>query len=207
MSEGGQLVAGELILSEARAAARGKDETVESLAKDYAGLVYRIAYAALRSHADAEDAVQETFVRVLRYGGRLASVENPKTWLARIAWRVATDRSKRVRGKREVPLDDFEQPREEFASPEASADETLHGKRMSAAVERLIGTLPTKLREPLVLSTIEEMTPRETAAVLGINEAAVRSRVFRARQILRERLATQMGPPINRRIDQETGRK
>jgi RNA polymerase sigma-70 factor, ECF subfamily len=203
ISEGGQLVAGELILSEARAAARGSDETVESLVKDYAGLVYRIAYAVLRSHPDAEDAVQETFIRVLRYGGRLAAVENPKTWLARIAWRVAVDRSKRLRGKQEVSLENFEEPRDEFASHDASADVTLHGKRMSAALEKLIGALPKKLREPLVLSTIEEMTPRETAAVLGINEAAVRSRVFRARQILREKLAAQM----DRHLDQETSRK
>jgi RNA polymerase sigma-70 factor, ECF subfamily len=53
----------------------------------------------------------------------------------------------------------------------------------------LLEALPMKLRQPLVLSAIEEMSPREVAAILGINEAAVRSRVFRARQILRERLA------------------
>ena len=59
---------------------------------------------------------------------------------------------------------------------------------MSAVLEKLVAALPKKLREPLILSTIEEMTPREVAAVLGINDAAVRSRVFRARQILREKL-------------------
>jgi RNA polymerase sigma-70 factor (ECF subfamily) len=60
---------------------------------------------------------------------------------------------------------------------------------MSAALEKLIAALPVKLREPLILSTIEEMSPREVAGTLGINEAAVRSRVFRARQILKEKLA------------------
>ena len=64
---------------------------------------------------------------------------------------------------------------------------------MQDAVEKLIAALPPKLRDPLTLSTLEEMTPADVAAVLGINQAAVRSRLFRARQILREKLATLMG--------------
>ena len=68
----------------------------------------------------------------------------------------------------------------------------MHGAEVSAALERMIAALPEKLREPLILSTIEEMSPREVAETLGINEAAVRSRVFRARQILRDKLAGRM---------------
>ena len=188
MSEGSELVAGELILGEARTAARGRDEVIESLVKEHARLAYRIAYAVLRSHQDSEDAVQETFVRVLRYGGRLASVENPKTWLARIAWRVAIDKRKRQRRRNEITIerDDMRMP--EIASEEISADRAMESAGASAMLEGLIAGLPAKLREPLILSTVEEMTPREVAAVLGINDAAVRSRVFRARQILREKL-------------------
>lgn len=188
MSEGSELVAGELILGEARTAARGRDEVIESLVKEHARLAYRIAYAVLRSHQDSEDAVQETFVRVLRYGGRLASVENPKTWLARIAWRVAIDKRKRQRRRNEITIerDDMRMP--EIASEEISADRAMESAGVSAMLEGLIAGLPAKLREPLILSTIEEMTPREVAAVLGINDAAVRSRVFRARQILHEKL-------------------
>jgi RNA polymerase sigma-70 factor, ECF subfamily len=189
MSEGSELVAGELILVEARTAARGKDEAVESLVKEHARLAYRIAYAVLRSHADAEDAVQETFLRVLRYGGRLAHVEEPKTWLARIAWRVAVDKSKRHRRRNEVTFEREDLGAPEIASEEISAEVAMQSAGLSAALAKLIAALPTKLREPLILSTIEEMTPREAAAVLGINEAAVRSRAFRARQILREKLA------------------
>jgi RNA polymerase sigma-70 factor, ECF subfamily len=189
MSEGRQLLAGELILGEARTAARDTDEAVESLVREHARLVYRIGYAVLRSREDAEDAVQETFVRVLRYSRRLASVENPKTWLARIAWRVAIDKSKRERRRNEVPLETDAALANEIVSSDASAEDALHDARIGAELEKLIAALPNKLREPLILSTIEEMTPREVSAVLGINEAAVRSRVFRARQILREKLA------------------
>jgi RNA polymerase sigma-70 factor, ECF subfamily len=191
MGEGRQLVAGELILGEARTAARGEDEVVENLVKEHARLVYRVAYAVLRGHHDAEDAAQETFLRVLRYGKRLAGVENPRTWLARVAWRVAIDRSKSLRRKREVTLENADRAFHEIPGAVATADEVLEGARIAAAVEKLIAGLPKKLREALILSTIEEMSPREAGAVLGINEAAVRSRVFRARQILKEKLAAQ----------------
>ena len=189
MCEGERLVAGEAILSEAVTLPRSADEVLEDLVRQHSRLVYRIAYAALRSHHDAEDATQETFLRVLRYSHKLAMVENHKTWLARIAWRVAVERSQRRSHKREIPLDDPERPAEEVASSDAPADQALQGSQVGALLERLIAALPEKLREPLILSTLEEMSPREVAATLGINEAAVRSRVFRARQILREKLA------------------
>jgi len=199
------VAAGEAILSEAATVApsreqrreQGQDDVLadllekdllESLVRQHSRLVYRIAYAVLRSHHDAEDATQETFVRVLRYSHKLARVENHKTWLARIAWRVAVDRSRQQGRKREIPLDDPEKPLPEVASSDARADDALHGAHVSDVLERMIAALPEKLRQPLILSTIEEMPPREVAATLGINEAAVRSRIFRARQILRERL-------------------
>jgi RNA polymerase sigma-70 factor, ECF subfamily len=205
MHEGREVAAGEAILSEAATVAPSREERreqgqddvladllekdlLENLVRQHSRLVYRIAYAVLRSHHDAEDATQETFVRVLRYSHKLARVENHKTWLARIAWRVAVDRNRQQGRKREIPLDDPEKPLPEVASSDARADDALHGAHVGDVLERMIAALPEKLRQPLILSTIEEMPPREVAATLGINEAAVRSRIFRARQILRERL-------------------
>lgn len=192
MSEGKRVVAGEAILSGVAIMDHTKvernDELLEALVREHSRLVYRIAYAVLRRHHDAEDATQETFVRVLRYSAKLVEVEDPKTWLARIAWRVAVDRTKQRGWGRELPLDDPEKPFVELASSQIAADETVHGTQIGAVLEKLIAALPAKLREPLMLSAIEEMSPREVAATLGINEAAVRSRVFRARQILKEKL-------------------
>ena len=189
MNEGKGLVVGQAIWNEAATVRQSQDEVLEGLVRQHARLVYRIAYAVLRRHHDAEDATQETFVRVLRYGRKLAGVDDPKTWLARIAWRVAVDRSKQYGRRREIPLENSEQPVEEVVSSGVPADEAMLGTQFGAVLEKLIAALPEKLREPLILSTIEEMSPREVAATLGINEAAVRSRVFRARQILREKLA------------------
>jgi RNA polymerase sigma-70 factor (ECF subfamily) len=199
MSEAERLVAEWAILSEAatpvrRAETHSRDQALEALVREHARLVYRIAYAVLRRHHDAEDATQETFLRVLRYSSKLGAVENPKTWLARIAWRVAVDRNKRRAWGQEIPLEDPEKPVAEVASSDAPADETVHGAQIGALIEKLIAALPDKLRQPLILSAIEEMSPREIAATLGINEAAVRSRVFRARQILKEKLAQRVEP-------------
>lgn len=186
MFEGRRLVAGEAILNGVTTIDR--EQAVESLVRQHSQLVYRIAYAVLRRHHDAEDATQETFMRVLRYSSKLDAVDDPRTWLARIAWRVAVDRSK-LRGRtREIPLDDTDKPIAETASPDALADAALQGAQLSAALEKLIASLPAKLREPLILSTIEEMSPREVAFTLGIQESAVRSRIFRARHILKEKL-------------------
>jgi RNA polymerase sigma-70 factor (ECF subfamily) len=200
MFGGKRVVTGEAILNGVTTSDRNAErdrvqrteQTLEALVREHSRLVYRIAYAVLRRHHDAEDATQETFMRVLRYSSKLAEIENPKTWLARIAWRVAVDRIRHVGSHREVPLDDPENPGAEIASSAIPADETAHEAQASAVLEKLIATLPTKLREPLILSTIQEMSPREVAASLGINEATVRSRVFRARHILKEKLAQRM---------------
>jgi RNA polymerase sigma-70 factor, ECF subfamily len=195
MIEDRRVVAGEAILDRAsieRSRIESRDAPLEALVREHSRLVYRIAYSVLRCHQDAEDATQETFMRVLRYGSKLADVEDSKTWLARIAWRVAVDRSKRRRRTREVALDDPEKPVAEVASVANSVDETVQGAQIGTVLEKLIAAMPSKLRAPLILSTIQEMSPRQVAGTLGINEAAVRSRVFRARKILKEKLARNM---------------
>ena len=197
MFEGKRVVAGEAILSAIAATeteqVEPQDTTLEALVRDYSRLVYRIAYAVLRCHHDAEDATQETFMRVLRYSSKLRDVENPKTWLARIAWRVAVDRAKHLPGKYEVSLEDSAGATTEIPSTAVGADESAHMTQLNTVLEQLIATLPLKLREPLILSTLEEMSTRDVAATLGINEAAVRSRAFRARQILKEKLTERVG--------------
>ena len=170
-----------------------QDELLENLVHRHSRLVYRIAYAVLRSHHDAEDATQETFFRALRYRRKLAAVEDHKSWLARIAWRAAVERSRKTSRKREISLDDPRKPLPEIASVESSADSAIEGSEVNALLERFIAALPEKLRAPLILSAVEEMSPREVAAALGISQAAVRSRLFRARQILREKLTERAG--------------
>lgn len=88
-----------------------------------------------------------------------------------------------------VAFEDIGEMAVELLSRIASADELVLGAEMGTLLESLIIMLPAKLRDPLTLSTIEELSPAEIALILGTNEAAVRSRIFRARQILRDKLA------------------
>ncbi len=179
-------VVAEGMVSPAIAMPRTDEDELELVVREHARLVYRIAYAALRNHHDAEDATQETFMRVLRYRQKLGEVREFKTWLARIAWRVALGRRSKVR---EVALDDVGEAAGEVCSAGSTAEEIVQGRELSGVLQDLMAALPAKLRDPLTLSTLEKLTPAEIAEVLGTNEAAVRSRIFRARQILRQKLA------------------
>jgi RNA polymerase sigma-70 factor (ECF subfamily) len=190
ISEGRTVQAGALTLEAAIPLAYGEQDELAAIVHEHSRLVYRVAFSVLRNHHDAEDATQEAFLRVLRYRSKLADVRDLKTWLASIAWRVAVERKRK---SPEVPLDDVESAADQLRSPEAAADQTLLGSELGGVMERLIAALPDNLRDPLALSTIEEMSPKDVAAVLGMKESAVRSRVFHARQILKEKLAAVLG--------------
>jgi RNA polymerase sigma-70 factor (ECF subfamily) len=94
----GHAILGETVLKQAKViAAEEQAQTLESLVTQHTLLVFRIAYSILRNHHDAEDAVQECFLRVLKYGSRLNQVRNLKTWLARVAWTTALDKKRSSR--------------------------------------------------------------------------------------------------------------
>jgi len=186
MFEDLKVAAGQVIVSDAMALARTDEDQVELAVRQHAQMVYRIAYSILRNHHDAEDATQETFVRVLKARRKLSAVDDPQKWLARIAWRVAVGR----KGKSpDVSLEEVGQVVARLRSTGVPADDAVRGEEVAIALERLIPTLPRRLRDVVALSTVEEMPPPDIAGILEISEAAVRSRLFRARQILRDKLA------------------
>ncbi|HZP23220.1 MAG TPA: sigma-70 family RNA polymerase sigma factor [Terriglobales bacterium] len=152
---------------------------LEALVRQYSRFVFKVAYGVLRHAHDAEDVVQEVFLRVHQSGA--GGVLDMQAWLARIAFRLAIDR---LRKPRADELDEIDP-----ASSDASAEEVaIHRQRM-VQVQRLIAALPDELRHPLLLSAIEELNSTQIAEVLGITESAVRGRIFRARQILKDKLA------------------
>lgn len=173
-------------------------DALETAVREHARLVYRIAYSVLRNHHDAEDATQEAFLRVLRYRRKLEGVDDPKTWLARIAWRTAVERSKR---RPEISLSEEEigSMAEQLTSQAASAEQNALGNEMERLLTSLISRLPEQLRDCLRLSTVEELAPAEIAEILGTTESSVRSRIFRARQILKEKLTALENKYGNRR--------
>ena len=174
-------------VSEGAMVAATDEDVLECAVREHAGLVYRIAYSVLRNHRDAEDATQETFIRVLRYNKRLEGVGEAKSWLAKIAWRTAVERSRK---RPEVSLSEAEMTNAitKLRSQLASVEETALGSELAGLLGSLIAVLRKPLRDVLRLSLVDELSPGEIAEVLGTSEASVRSRLFRARQILKEKL-------------------
>lgn len=155
------------------------DEQFAALVDRHARFVFRVAYSVLRNLHDAEDAVQETFLKIYRFR-RWEHVGNERAFLARAAWRTAVDRvSKRTVASHEIDL----------PAPEQNPEQAAIAADRNALVARLIDALPEELRQPLALSTVDEMTSQQIAAVMEIPEATVRGRLMRARQILKEKLA------------------
>lgn len=187
-------MAGQAILEEtvlkSMMATEAKAPTVEALIASYSKMVFRIAYSILRNHHDAEDAVQECFLRVWKHKDRLHQVSNEKTWLARVAWTTALD--KRRSGRKMLLLNDSETGADEMESLSDSspaADEQLAQQQKQQLLQRLIAALPDELGQTLELSTVYELNSAEIAEVMKIPEGSVRTRLFRARKQLKEKLA------------------
>lgn len=142
--------------------------------------VFRVAYAILRHTHDAEDAVQETFLKLYR-NGSWREMENERAFLARAAWRVAIDRLR----QRTHGAQDFSDI--ELASSDPNPEQAAIAGDWHAAIHRLVDGLPEELRQPLALSTIDEMNSREIAETMSIPEGTVRTRLMRARQLLKEK--------------------
>ena len=134
------------ILTELSMADEACDRELEAIVRQHARFVYQIAFLLLRNHHDAEDATQETFVRVWRNRKRLPEVRDQRAWLARIAWRVALDRRKSAA---EVSLDVAAEAVLKLYAAGESAEKIASDKQMAALLGQLITSLPGKLREPM----------------------------------------------------------
>ena len=162
---------------------------ISALATEHSALLFRVAFSVLRNASDAEDVVQETFIRVLKHQRKLAAIENTRVWLIRIAWNLALDRKRRLRATPMV--EEAEEILRRYASAEVTAEVTLGAAEGCVRILRMMDKLPRKEREVLRLSALEELGTAEIAAILKTTESSVRSCLFRARQRLRERMETE----------------
>ena len=154
-----------------------------ALVETYSSLLFRVAHSVLRSRAEAEDVVQDAFVRVLEHRRSLIAIQDMRVWLVRIAWNLAIDRRRRIR-----PEQFDEGFAESLVARNLPADEALNEAQRLRSVLRELERLPKAERNVLMLSVVEELGTVEMAEVLGRSESAVRALLFRARTRLRERL-------------------
>jgi RNA polymerase sigma-70 factor (ECF subfamily) len=168
------------MLDEARR--RAEEAAVAELVSQYAGTLYRVAFSVLRNTADAEDAVQETFVRVLRHRDTLDEVRDHRVWLIRIVWNVVLDRKRRMKTRPET--DDVAELARILPASGLSAEDRAAAAQHHAHVLSCVEQLPAKERQVLMLSAFEELSSAEIAVVLGTSESSIRSRLFRARNLM-----------------------
>ncbi len=153
------------------------------LVETYSAQLFRVAHSVLRSRAEAEDVVQDVFVRVLEHRLKLDQVRDMRVWLIRIAWNLALDRRRRIRPDQMDAL--FA---ESLVGGNVPADRAIDEAQRMQAVLAEMEKLPKAERHVLLLSASEELGTAEMAAVLGKSESAVRALLFRSRTRLRERL-------------------
>jgi RNA polymerase sigma-70 factor (ECF subfamily) len=164
------------------ARAQQEEAALAALVDQYAGALYRVAFSVLRNPADAEDAVQEAFLRVLRHRETLGEVRDHRVWLIRIVWNIVLDRKRRAKTRAET--DDVAELARVLPAKGLSAEQIASSAQHHAHVLDCVQQLPKNEREVLLLSAFEELSSVEIASVLGITESSVRSRLFRARNLM-----------------------
>ena len=186
MSAGQVINAGWMEIPNSAAAERVRAQAEEAalavLVEQYSGTLYRVAFSVLRNPSDAEDAVQEAFLRVLRHRHTLGEVRDHRVWLIRIVWNVVLDRKRRAKTRPET--DDVTELARVLPSNGLSAEQIAAAAQHHAQVLACVDKLPVKERQVLLLSAFEELSSVEIAGVLGITESSVRSRLFRARNLM-----------------------
>jgi RNA polymerase sigma-70 factor (ECF subfamily) len=162
-----------------------RDREFETHLVETSTLAFRVAFSVLRQQEDAEDVAQEAFTRAYRHFWRLRDRSRFRSWLVRTTWRAALDRqrSNRRRQGREVAVEGAVLSEAPDLSQVSERD-----RDRTSELWRAIDALPEKLRVAIVLASIEGHEVRDVAALLGVPEGTVKSRLFLARQRLRESL-------------------
>jgi RNA polymerase sigma-70 factor (ECF subfamily) len=163
----------------------------EQLVAEYGDRVFGIALRVTGSPSDAEEVMQETFLQAFRAWSTYRGEAAPTTWLYRIAVNAAL---MRVRSRRPVELLSEQSEGLEIADWSADAAQAVLRGELQQEIEVAITRLPEDLRVTLILRDVEGLSTAETAAALEISEASVKSRLHRARVILRRHLGTLLSP-------------
>ncbi len=159
-----------------------------ALVPTHATLLFRVAHSLLRNRAEAEDIVQETFLRVLERPGRLPTIRDLRPWLIRITWNLAMDRC-RARRRRSAPDQADDLFLQTLTAPGLPADRLLDQAQQTRRVLHAIDHLPKSERQALLLSAVEELSTADIATTMQKSDSAIRALLHRARTRLRERLS------------------
>jgi RNA polymerase sigma-70 factor (ECF subfamily) len=167
------------------------DREFEARLVESSTLAFRVAYSVLRHREDAEDVAQEAFAKAYRNFRQLRDRDRFRAWLARMTWRLAIDRCRATQRRQKTELAAGE-------ANEPTTVDTVEAREREELLWKAIDTLPMKLRMVLVLASIEGHEVKDVASLLGIPKGTVKSRLFVARQRLKEQLQWPLNDSANR---------
>lgn len=177
------------------ALAAGDDLALNRLMQRWQRPVRAFVLRYLAVAADADDLVQETFVRVYKHRARYEPKSRFSTWLFTIAVNLCRNHAEKMGRRAAEPLDapvdgapDGRSAAREFASSEPGPDTTALARERATAVRAAIQELPDELRTAVILFEYEHLSHAEIAAIAGATPKAIETRLYRARAVLREKL-------------------
>ena len=192
------LTAKQSLLSDEEVVARvlaGDTAMFEILMRRYNQRLYRTARAILRNDGEAEDVMQDAYVRAYQHLEQFAGRAKFSTWLTRIAVHEALARQRRARRYEELAPETEQQgdPMDQFASSALTPEQQAGHSELRAILEQAVEKLPDTYRAAFILRDVEQMSAAEAAEVLEISEENMKIRLHRARAMLRKRLYAQAG--------------
>ncbi len=175
----------------------GDQDAFDIIVKNYQSMVFNIAYRFLNDYAEAEELTQEVFLRVFRFLPKFKGKSSLKTWIYRITVNSALNRNqwlKRRKQNRKIsidtPLKDDDKPmKENLESVEKNPEGTTLNSELQKQIQESIVKLPEKLRVAVILRDVEGLSYTDIADSLGVNIGTVKSRIARARTMLRDLLS------------------
>lgn len=173
-----------------RQAREGRPEAFRRIVENNQGALFSLSLRLLGDRQEAEDVVQETFLRLYRHLADFKSGHKLSNWLYTIALNISRNRLRRRKVLSFFSLEAWTRPDEEgpqIAAAEPGVEDGIAASESSDALDRMIQVLPGTLREPFLLRYMQEMPDEEIAGVLGVSLGNVRVRIHRAKARLWER--------------------
>jgi RNA polymerase sigma-70 factor, ECF subfamily len=176
-----------------------RDRDFEARLVESSTLAFRVAFGVLRHRQDAEDVAQEAFVKAYRSFGQLRDRDRFRAWLVRMTWRLAIDRRRgdRRRTSRDAEHESTGRPVPSGPGAQSAIDDMVARER-AEHLWAAIDALPEKLRVVVVLANIEGHDITDVARLLALPPGTVKSRLFLARQRLKEQLQWLLSDPSTR---------
>jgi RNA polymerase sigma-70 factor, ECF subfamily len=183
------------------ARARAKDaDAFRTIMQTYNRRLYRIARSILRNDSDAEDAMQEAYVRAFTHLESFRGDSSLVTWLSRIAMNEALGRLRLRRPTADLAAYEAQGPEAEIIqfphTARSDPEKTMALRELLQLVEQATDKLPEAYRTVFITRVIEGMSVEDTAELLGVRPETVKTRLHRARRLVREQLETQIGPVL-----------